>query len=110
MMRPYAHLSGPVERNVRMMVGFVNLIEKWRALGRALGADTVTLRAIVIEEAFALHEIAWRLGRIGRRRGKDAEQENHQRLQEHLHLPLSDSAGFGPISAASQKRYRIEGF
>src|SRR5205823_12599295 len=49
-MRPYAHLTSPVERHDCMMVGCAHLSEKWRALGRALGADTVTLRTMVAEE------------------------------------------------------------
>src|SRR5438132_2354846 len=52
MMRPYAHLSGPVERDVRMMVGFVNLIEKWRALGICLCDESVTLRDMNLDELF----------------------------------------------------------
>src|SRR5207247_7399295 len=104
-----------IEGAIRVMVGFVDLVEERRTDGGPLGADAVARRATAVEEGLAFAEgggrlDGWRIG--GRRVGYgQAQSKCHCGREQHQcsFFPICVSASLA-VSVSSQKRYRLAGF
>src|SRR5881409_1294965 len=107
-MGAHPHLRCAIEGAIRVMVGFVDLVEERRTDGGPLGADAVARRATAVEEGLAFAEGGGRLdGRqCASRQGAPRPQQRRGPLQRLLKRasPLLRAGGAltaGALAAAA---------
>src|SRR5437899_11795762 len=113
-MGAHPHLRCVIEGAIRVMVGFVDLVEERRSDGSPLGADAVARRATAVEEGLSFAEVGgrldgWRIG--GRRVGYGQTQgECHCGREQHQcpFFSICVRASFA-ASVATHKRYWLRG-